>query len=121
MVNEAELVEKYCSENQLKCSVRCPNFPKCKSIVLSADVASLHEETIELPNFAKDGEPEKVNFWWKVDDMYKFENIGFSKDVGTKKFLTCADCEIGPIGVHDTTKPKEFLVAISRVNYNPCE
>ena len=77
MVNEAELVEKYCSENQLKCSVRCPNFPKCKSIVLSADVASLHEETIELPNFAKDGEPEKVNFWWKVDDMYKFENIGF--------------------------------------------
>ena len=30
--------------------------------------------------------------------MFDFDNVGFSKTVDDCKFLTCADCEIGPIG-----------------------
>ena len=36
--------------------------------------------------------------FWVVSDMFDFDNVGFSKTVDDCKFLTCADCEIGPIG-----------------------
>ena len=41
---------------------------------------------------------EKITQWYRVDDMFDFDNVGFSKTVDDCKFLTCADCEIGPIG-----------------------
>ena len=47
-----------------------------------------------------------------------FENVSFSNTVGTStKYLTCANCEIGPLGIHDLENPKEFLIAARRVNY----
>jgi len=56
--------------------------------------------------------------FWLVDDMFHFENIGFSKTVdSTVKYLICADCEIGPIGWHDIRNQTEFYVAAERVKY----
>ena len=56
--------------------------------------------------------------FWLVQDMYDFENVGFSKTInGTEKYLICADCEIGPIGWHDTKASKEFFVSAERVRY----
>ena len=56
--------------------------------------------------------------FWLIEDMYHFENVGFSKTVeGTVKYLICADCEQGPIGWHDLNNKKEFLVAAERVQY----
>lgn len=49
--------------------------------------------------------------------MMDFENVGFSKTVGTTKYLSCADCDLGPIGYHDTTNPKEFVISIKRAKY----
>lgn len=47
-----------------------------------------------------------------------FENIGFSKTVGTIKYLSCADCDLGPIGYHDTIQaPKEYVISIQRARY----
>lgn len=47
-----------------------------------------------------------------------FENVGFSKTVDTTKYLSCADCDAGPIGYHDTqSNPKEFLVNVRRARY----
>ncbi|KAL0092130.1 Mss4-like protein [Phycomyces blakesleeanus] len=61
--------------------------------------------------------PEETHFW-KLKDMMDFENIGFSKTVGTIKYLSCADCDIGPLGYHDTAvEPKEYLVSIRRARY----
>lgn len=31
-----------------------------------------------------------------------FENVGFSKSVGSLKYLTCANCDCGPLGWTDT-------------------
>lgn len=36
--------------------------------------------------------------YWIIEDMFTFENIGFSNSVGDYKYLICADCEMGPIG-----------------------
>lgn len=54
---------------------------------------------------------------WIVKDMFHFENIGFCKKVDSLQYLICADCEIGPIGWHDTTNPKEFYLTCERVKY----
>ena len=42
---------------------------------------------------------ETVEACLRVYDMFHFENIGFSKLVGTLKYLVCADCEAGPLGL----------------------
>lgn len=55
---------------------------------------------------------EKISFWWSVDEMFAFENIGFTHSHNGQKYLACADCEIGPVGLVDK---KKYLVAISRV------
>lgn len=54
---------------------------------------------------------------WLVDDMFVFENVGFTKDVGNVKFLVCADCEIGPIGWHCLDDKNRFYVALERVSH----
>jgi guanine nucleotide exchange factor len=59
---------------------------------------------------------ELVKHFWMVPDMFQFENVGFSNTVGNVKFLTCADCEIGPIGWHDL-ESKSSYVALTRVKY----
>jgi hypothetical protein len=63
----------------------------------------------------KDG--EKLTDFWLVSDMYHFENVGFSKHVGKVRYLVCADCEIGPIGWHDTNDRTKYFVAAQRVKY----
>lgn len=53
--------------------------------------------------------------------MFSFENVGFSKTLNETgvKYLCCADCELGPLGYHDTTNndTKEYLIAVDRVSY----
>ena len=61
------------------------------------------------------GDGEDLMDFWLVDDMFTFENVGFSNTVENIKYLICADCEIGPIGFHDTRNPKAFYVSHSRV------
>lgn len=61
-------------------------------------------------------ECELLKNYWAVDDMFTFENIGFSNTVQNKKYLICADCEIGPIGVHDIVSRKCY-VALKRVKH----
>lgn len=58
-------------------------------------------------------ECEQISFWWSVDDMFAFENIGFTHLHNGQKYLACADCEIGPVGLVDK---KRYLVAINRIS-----
>lgn len=61
---------------------------------------------------------ETVKDFWLVNEMMTFENVGFSNTVGAStKYLTCADCEMGPLGIHDLQNTTEFLVAARRVKY----
>ncbi|KAK6174532.1 hypothetical protein SNE40_017789 [Patella caerulea] len=95
---------------------------RCPSLVLSSEQALLTEKEFYLPfmHKKKDKEPfdgETLKDYWVVQDMYTFDNVGFSNTVGTTKYLICADCEIGPIGWHDTNDKKAFYVAVDRVKH----
>lgn len=57
---------------------------------------------------------EIVDKYWKVTDIYSFENMGFSNTVESRKFLACAECEVGPLGFHDLITKESFL-ALDRV------
>jgi hypothetical protein len=63
---------------------------------------------------------EEQQPFWRVADMMAFENIGFSKKLPNGiQFLSCADCDTGPLGYHDSTGPsKEYLIALNRVRYH---
>ena len=52
---------------------------------------------------------ETLNRFWLVEDMYLFENMGFSKTVDNIKYLACAECDVGPIGWHDLISKKNYL------------
>ena len=65
----------------------------------------LKDNEYELESFNKDtaGEKETVKGFYRVGDMFDFDNLGFTNTVGTIKYLSCADCDVGPIGYHDLT------------------
>ena len=103
--------------------------------------------------------PTPPQGYWSVSSPLAFENIGFSRNAAppssssspsaaitapaaTIKYLTCADCDHGPLGWHDTEgrdlgmevqaenearekggekgevrRGREFLLAVERVRY----
>lgn len=64
----------------------------------------------------------EIQTFWRVGDMMTFENIGFSKKLPNGiQFLSCADCDTGPLGYHESKAPqvnKEYLIALNRVRYH---
>ena len=105
---------------------------RCNSLVLEMDVAVYreNESPIEIPSMKKKQDlvmnsksndaiiiSESSSRFWLLNDMLQFENIGFTNTVDKKKYLICADCEIGPLGFQNLDKPNEFLVCVERVRY----
>lgn len=60
---------------------------------------------------------ETCKGFWLLDDKFAFHNVGFSHAVGDLRYLTCADCEVGPIGYHTPAEPNSFYVAANRISY----
>lgn len=60
---------------------------------------------------------EHFTDFWLVNDMFTFENIGFSNAVGEMKYLICADCEQGPIGWCLDKDRKNLYLCHDRVIY----
>ncbi|XP_054711396.1 guanine nucleotide exchange factor MSS4-like [Uloborus diversus] len=99
---------------QIKCQ-RCP------STILVPGTATLVENEFVLPDPQLKSENKEIpdensKKYWCVDNMYAFENVGFSKNVDGVKYLICADCEIGPIGWHDSNTKLSY-VSLSKVSY----
>ena len=59
-------------------------------------------------------ETDLIEGSFRVKDPFCFENVGFSKTVNETKYLTCSDCELGPVGWQDLESGLCFL-AVSRV------
>ena len=59
---------------------------------------------------------ENLNEFWLINDMLTFENVGFTNVVDDKKYLICADCEIGPIGFQKVNT-NQFYVCLNRVKH----
>eukprot|EP00088_Acartia_fossae_P062501 TRINITY_DN754_c0_g1_i1.p1 TRINITY_DN754_c0_g1~~TRINITY_DN754_c0_g1_i1.p1 ORF type:complete len:130 (-),score=30.70 TRINITY_DN754_c0_g1_i1:138-527(-) len=89
---------------------------RCRSKILPPGTGTYVEIEFELTSFEKEkqGAKEKLNQFFKVEDMFQFDNIGFTNVVDNYKFLSCADCDLGPIGFHDLGTRVSYL-AISRV------
>jgi hypothetical protein len=107
--NAATLVERDGSKvyhQKKKISVQISRMLTCKQLALP-------ESTLPANNLLQDNDTH----FWHVGNMMDFENVGFSTTVGTTKYLSCADCDLGPIGYHDTTNPKEFVISIQRAKY----
>ncbi|XP_056130563.1 guanine nucleotide exchange factor MSS4 [Lampris incognitus] len=99
---------------------------RCGSKVLCPGMAVFAEKELFLPSMRKkntvgtsDGsvDGDTLTAHWVVDDIYTFENVGFTNNVGRIKYLICADCEIGPIGWHCLDDKKSFYVAVERVDH----
>ncbi|XP_067140569.1 guanine nucleotide exchange factor MSS4 [Centruroides vittatus] len=88
---------------------------RCSSKILKPNNATYVEIEHFLPFMHRKSsrsevhEGETLQEFWCVDDIYTFENVGFSNTVGSIKYLTCADCEIGPIGWHDLSTRKSYV------------
>ncbi|KRZ09144.1 Guanine nucleotide exchange factor MSS4 -like protein, partial [Trichinella zimbabwensis] len=115
--------EKACSSNNTnntnnngkKLSLSCP---KCSCIILRENHGEQVTVEKELPELSlkADGTVDMKTFteFVRVDDIYDFENIGFSRNSNGVQYLLCAACEIGPLGFHDLTTKLSY-VAVQRV------
>ncbi|KAG0374848.1 hypothetical protein BGX24_009845 [Mortierella sp. AD032] len=110
-----------------KSKLALPQLPLAGATISTIDDTPEFDNTntptavTDEPTSATTGSAELQTFW-RVTDMMAFENIGFSKMLpnGTQ-FLSCADCDTGPLGYHESKVPraeKEYLVAINRVRYH---
>uniref|UniRef100_A0A2M4ASV8 Putative small gtpase mediated signal transduction n=1 Tax=Anopheles triannulatus TaxID=58253 RepID=A0A2M4ASV8_9DIPT len=109
-----------------KTNVKCD---RCGSLMLRPANADFADVEYDLPEArqkrqAATEEPDqgegftcqKLKHFWMVKDMYTFENIGFSNTVNNKKYLICADCEVGPVGYYDL-ETKQCYIALDRVKH----
>jgi len=97
----------------------------CKSIVLKPNTGTLVQREDALP--MADGETT-FSSWVHVKDHMDFWNVGFLRDrsevadgqTRTKKYLICADCEYGPIGVQYIAEPgAPIYVAVDTLTQLP--
>lgn len=111
------------STNKNKCKIKCS---RCRSLILSKSNALLVHKDHELPLASQSKseivqnqnfKSERISDFWLVNDMLTFENIGFTNTVDNKKYLICADCEIGPLGFQNIDNINELFIAVDRVSY----
>ncbi|VDI26953.1 guanine nucleotide exchange factor MSS4-like [Mytilus galloprovincialis] len=93
---------------------------RCSSLVLLPKSAMYCKSEFFMPHMKKkkeglDSNGEKLSDFWKVGDMFTFENVGFCNTVDNIKYLVCADCEVGPIGWHDISDKTAYYIALDRV------
>ncbi|XP_062450953.1 guanine nucleotide exchange factor MSS4 [Rhea pennata] len=112
--------ELVCAQGRNLKAVLCQ---RCGSRVLLPGAATFARRELLLPAMRKKAAAvggggsggDVVREHWLVRDMFSFENVGFTRDVGNIKFLVCADCEAGPIGWHCLDDKESFYVALERV------
>ncbi|KAG5675841.1 hypothetical protein PVAND_005711 [Polypedilum vanderplanki] len=111
-----EITEDQKNRNKIRCQY-------CNCLILNSASAHYTDIVFSLPlvhqkrsKSIDDLDTEEFNQYWMIEDMYTFENIGFSNTVGDYKYLICADCEMGPFGYHDL-KDKKCYLALKRVKY----
>ncbi|CAH1110746.1 unnamed protein product [Psylliodes chrysocephalus] len=113
----SENYEKEISDGKNARNIKCKY---CNSVILTPSTAAFTSFEFQLPLIRQskineqNPETENVSLFWAVTDMFTFQNVGFSNTVGNNKYLTCADCEAGPIGYHDLSNKMSY-VALSRV------
>lgn len=88
----------------IRCSV-------CNCLILRPQLGSRRIVEVTLP-----GDVQSTEFW-KIDDVYSFDNIAVSHPFEDKKLLTCAECERGVLGFIELPSNISYL-AVDRVSYD---
>jgi len=96
LIMDDERVEDGKNKKDLFCTI-------CPSKILLPRVGTYAKCENNLPKMtqkkgAEEVETDLITECFQVKDPFDFENVGFSKVVGNFKYLTCSDCELGPIG-----------------------
>jgi hypothetical protein len=66
----------------------------------------------------KAGTMQDFNSYWKMTDIFDFHNVAFARATSAHpniKYLTCADCEQGILGLQ--TSPKSIYLCHDMVRY----
>ncbi|CAF4873894.1 unnamed protein product [Pieris macdunnoughi] len=110
---------EYVEDGSNKLLVKC-KF--CGSKILERKSGKFVTKEIDLPLMEQDKRAEakvqyeKINQFFFVENMYTFENIGFTHTIDNCKYLSCADCDAGPVGYYNMDT-KHSYVALSRVKH----
>ncbi|KAM7352914.1 RAB interacting factor STRAT [Cochliomyia hominivorax] len=119
-MSEDSSITNEISNNKNKQNVRCRY---CNSLILKDQQGLYEKSQFDLPLMHQKNtkdvhsiETESLEDFWLVDDMFTFENVGFSNTVDQRKFLICADCDMGPVGYHDLNT-KKCYIALKRVKH----
>jgi hypothetical protein len=88
---------------------------RCKCVILKAGVANKCKNSGPMLGSIKKEQDAQPEYYWKVDNMMKFENIGFCNTIDNIKFLSCADCDLAPLGYHDIRDTTAYYIATDRV------
>ena len=92
-----------------RCSYRPPSL--CAFALLQL---SLHQ----LGGAKDDPARDSLSDHWLVSSQMQFENVGVTRTVDPSfRYLTCAGCDKGPIGINFLNEPSKFYVAHARVKY----
>lgn len=129
-----DLLEKIASRDSTdslnnSCEIRCD----CDTIILKPNTAKLIPATDsmldverELSNYQTSGrilEEIVRGCYWLVDDMYKFEHMGYTKEINAQnlsqtsnssilnglRYLACAECNLCPLGWFDPNTKESYL------------
>ena len=114
--------QSYVEWGSIQCDLGSKNrqihCPRCPSKICLADTAVLVDSEMKMSRYRVDApEFEVVTKFWLLNSLMAFENIGVSHLVDNIKFLSCADCEVGPVGWHDINDKTKFYIAAERVRY----
>jgi len=95
----------------------------CDTKILLPGVGQFVEKKLVLHTLsATKGSPttEQLTNFWLVGDQFQFENIAVTHPAGGErgyKYLACAQCDRGPVGILFLDAPSQFLIAHSRVKH----
>eukprot|EP01087_Luapelamoeba_hula_P024437 TRINITY_DN92_c3_g1_i1.p1 TRINITY_DN92_c3_g1~~TRINITY_DN92_c3_g1_i1.p1 ORF type:complete len:134 (-),score=16.74 TRINITY_DN92_c3_g1_i1:229-630(-) len=94
----------------------------CESSILRPGKGQLVQHPMALmQSKGAEAPAEQVEWFWRVADMFDFENIGFTKVVDgatNVRYLTCADCERGVLGIQEQTEESQpIYLTTHRVRY----
>ena len=103
---------------------KCLTCLRCDSKILPQNMGTFEkdvEKSLHVMHKKQEDagiKKEKLKQFFVVNDMFDFDNIGFTKPVdnNTIKYLICADCEVAPLGWHCISSKKNF-VALARVKH----
>jgi len=113
--NAATIVCRLCS-----CKILVPATASLKYLPVCSYMSRVSEWSSQHDLPLRKDQGEATEHWfWEVQKMETFWNIGFTHASGSRKFLTCADCEQEVLGYCASSDMNLLWLAAGRVKHLP--